>query len=222
MGLVMDATNRQLARRLADRIACLRRGHAWETIDVKLGEVSLLRTDCTRCGQVGPLHGTPTSVVARDDDRCVGVSHADTEPDSQPTRQGISAMHHQASVGTATPSHVADRIDGFGVEARDGSIGKVHEGTYEVGSSYIVVDTGPWIFGKRVLLPASVVEQIDSNEEAVYVALTTDEIKDSPEFDPLTYRDKSYRNSVSDSMRHRTRTTPRRDETARVAFADKS
>ena len=45
-------------------------------------------------------------------------------------------------------------IVGFGVEALDGSIGKVDEATYDAGSAYIVVDTGPWIFGKKVMLPA--------------------------------------------------------------------
>ena len=38
------------------------------------------------------------------------------------------------------------------MEATDGSIGKVDEATSEGGSSYIVVDTGPWIFGKKVQL----------------------------------------------------------------------
>ena len=47
-------------------------------------------------------------------------------------------------------------IAGYSVEAIDGGIGKVDEATYDVGSSYIVVDTGPWIFGKKVLLPAGV------------------------------------------------------------------
>jgi len=37
----------------------------------------------------------------------------------------------------------------FDVEATDGSIGHVDEATYDVGASYLVVDTGPWIFGKR-------------------------------------------------------------------------
>ena len=97
----------------------------------------------------------------------------------------------------ATPQSTP-AIDGYGVEARDGSIGKVDETTYEVGSSYIVGDTGPWIFGKKVLLPAGVVERIDSDEEKVHVAMTKDQIKDSPEFDENTYRDQSYRNSVGD------------------------
>jgi hypothetical protein len=45
-------------------------------------------------------------------------------------------------------------LTGFDVEAADGSIGKVDEATQEVGESYLVVDTGVWIFGKKVLLPA--------------------------------------------------------------------
>ncbi len=38
-------------------------------------------------------------------------------------------------------------LSGFKVEATDGDIGKVDEATNEVGSSFIIVDTGPWIFG---------------------------------------------------------------------------
>ena len=97
-----------------------------------------------------------------------------------------------------TQSVIGMDLTGFTVEAIDGKIGKVDEGTQEVGGSYLVVDTGPWIFGKKVLLPAGVVERIDSDEEKVHVAMTKDQIKDSPEFDENTYRDQSYRNSVGD------------------------
>ena len=45
-------------------------------------------------------------------------------------------------------------IVGYEVHATDGHIGKVDEATYDVGASQIVVDTGPWIFGRKVLLPA--------------------------------------------------------------------
>ena len=87
-------------------------------------------------------------------------------------------------------------ITGFEVEATDGSIGKVDEATYDVGSSYIVVDTGPWIFGKKVLLPASVVQQVDLDSQKVFVDRTKDEIKNAPEFDENTYRDQEYRSEV--------------------------
>ncbi|MGH2681459.1 MAG: PRC-barrel domain-containing protein [Actinomycetota bacterium] len=75
-------------------------------------------------------------------------------------------------------------LTGFEVEASDGSIGKVDESIADAGESYIVVDTGPWIFGRKVLLPAQTVERIDVDGQAVAVDRTKDEIKNAPEFDP--------------------------------------
>ena len=83
-------------------------------------------------------------------------------------------------------------IIGYGVEAIDGSIGKVDEATFETGSAYIVVDTGPWIFGKKVMLPAGVIRDIDTSDEKVFVNRTKDEIKDAPEFDESLTRDEAY------------------------------
>ncbi len=73
---------------------------------------------------------------------------------------------------------------GYHVEARDGTVGKVDEATEEVGSSHIVVDTGPWIFGKKVLLPADSVQRIDADGRTVHVDFTKEQIKDSPEYSP--------------------------------------
>jgi hypothetical protein len=89
-------------------------------------------------------------------------------------------------------------LTGFKVEARDGSIGKVDEATYEAGGSFIVVDTGPWIFGKKVMLPAGVIGNVDIDAETVFVDLTKDEIKNAPEFDEKTYREQSYRTELGD------------------------
>jgi hypothetical protein len=88
-------------------------------------------------------------------------------------------------------------LTGFGVEATDGSIGKIHEATYDVGASYIVVDTGPWIFGKKVMLPAGVIDRIDRSDEKVYLSRTKDEIKSAPEFDESRYRDETYRTELT-------------------------
>jgi hypothetical protein len=87
-------------------------------------------------------------------------------------------------------------VAGYGVEALDGSIGKVDEATYDVGSSFIVVDTGPWIFGKKVMLPAGVIDRIDTQDEKIFVNRTKDQIKDSPEFDENAYRDEAYRTEL--------------------------
>ncbi len=56
------------------------------------------------------------------------------------------------------------------------------EATRHAGAAGIVVDTGPWILGKRVLLPAGVIERVDARERKVYVTLTRDEIKGAPEY----------------------------------------
>ncbi|MEU4272874.1 PRC-barrel domain-containing protein [Streptomyces sp. NPDC026092] len=76
---------------------------------------------------------------------------------------------------------------GYKVEATDGAIGKVSKHSEEVGASHIVVDTGVWIFGKHVLLPAGTIKLIDITEETVYVDRTKDQIKDAPEFDAAKY-----------------------------------
>ncbi|AKL70650.1 MULTISPECIES: PRC-barrel domain-containing protein [Streptomyces] len=92
---------------------------------------------------------------------------------------------------------------GFKVEASDGHIGKVDEHTEDVGSSYIVVDTGPWIFGKEVLIPAGTVVRVDVKEKTVNVNLTKDQIKDSPEYDKDKHRgDAAYRDQLGQYYGH--------------------
>ncbi len=87
-------------------------------------------------------------------------------------------------------------LTGYEVEATDGGIGKVDEATNEVGGSYIVVDTGPWIFGKKVLIPAGVVDRVDTEDEKVYVNRSKDEIKNAPEFDESRYTESDYRDEI--------------------------
>ena len=87
-------------------------------------------------------------------------------------------------------------LAGFSVEAIDGGIGKIDEATHDTGASYLVVDTGPWIFGKKVLLPAGVIDRVDLDAETVFVRRTKDEIKNAPEFDENTFRDESYRTEL--------------------------
>lgn len=83
----------------------------------------------------------------------------------------------------AFPGNVTDRqLDGFEVRAPDGTIGTVDKATYDIGASYLVVDTGPWIFGKRVLLPAGVIQRVDRDAGIVHVGRTRDEIRSAPEF----------------------------------------
>lgn len=84
-------------------------------------------------------------------------------------------------------------VVGYTVEASDGEIGKVHEATSEAGDSSIVIGSGPWNMGKKVVLPAGTVERVDQAEEKIYVDRTMDEIKDAPEYDASGYAEQEYR-----------------------------
>ena len=87
-------------------------------------------------------------------------------------------------------------LTGFKIEALDGDIGKVDESTADAGKSFVVVDTGPWIFGRKVLLPAQTIHRIDVDSEKVFVDRTKEEIKNAPEFDPDRGLDATYQDEV--------------------------
>jgi hypothetical protein len=101
--------------------------------------------------------------------------------------------YRESAARTAASADVV----GYEVHATDGHIGKVDEASYDVGRSQIVVDTGPWIFGRKVVLPAGTINRVDDAEEKVYVDLTKDQIKDSPELEEGgTWEDPAYRERV--------------------------
>jgi hypothetical protein len=87
-------------------------------------------------------------------------------------------------------------ITGYDVEASDGSIGKVDDATYENGEGALVVDTGFWIFGKKRMLPAGVVQGVDEDARTVFVSCTKDEIKQAPDYDEQRRNDDAYRRDV--------------------------
>ena len=97
---------------------------------------------------------------------------------------------------TLASSIVPENVIGYGVEAIDGSIGKVDETTRDTGSGTFVIDTGPWIFGKKVMLPIGVFTSVDHDEEKVFVNRTKDQIKNAPEFDESLINDDTYRTQV--------------------------
>jgi hypothetical protein len=86
----------------------------------------------------------------------------------------------------------------FVVEAADGEIGKVHAATYETGGEALIVDTGPLVFGRMVVLPFGTIERVDSEDQRIYVDRTKDEIKHAPEYDPSGYAQQEYRLALAE------------------------
>ncbi|MEU9148436.1 PRC-barrel domain-containing protein [Streptomyces sp. NPDC048349] len=83
----------------------------------------------------------------------------------------------------STSGHLAGTdLAGYTVEATDGRIGKVDQHNDEAGDAYLVVDTGVWIFGREVLVPAGAVTRVDPESRTLYVEGTKEQIKAAPEF----------------------------------------
>ena len=82
-----------------------------------------------------------------------------------------------------TSSLTNSSLDGYDVEATDGSIGSIDKHSSETALGHLIVDTGFWIFGKKRLIPAGVVTQINHDSKKVFVGMTKDQIKNAPDYD---------------------------------------
>jgi hypothetical protein len=87
-------------------------------------------------------------------------------------------------------------LEGFEVETRDGTAGKVQE----ADGGYVVVRTGPWVFRRTAVIPAAFVEHVDHGRQTLYVNLTRDEIRAAPEPDAVSDED-SLRSLLGDHYR---------------------
>ena len=77
-----------------------------------------------------------------------------------------------------------EKIKGFTVEAVDGEIGQVAELFFDERNwrvRYLVIDIGLWIFGRQVLIAPTAVMDITVAEGKIFLDLTKEEIKASPE-----------------------------------------
>jgi sporulation protein YlmC with PRC-barrel domain len=80
----------------------------------------------------------------------------------------------------------ASAINGYAIAASDGELGTVSDLLFDDASwlvRWLVVDTGNWLPGRRVLLPPSVLGHPDSTGEKFSVRLTMQQVKDSPDID---------------------------------------
>jgi len=77
-------------------------------------------------------------------------------------------------------------IDGYAIAASDGQLGTVCDFLFDDASwlvRWLVVDTGNWLSGRKVLLPVSVLGHLDKPGHRFSVRLTMQQVKDSPDID---------------------------------------
>jgi hypothetical protein len=85
-------------------------------------------------------------------------------------------------------------IDSY-IQARDGDIGHVEDFLIDDSDwtvRYMIVDTRNWWPGKKVLISPQWVESVSWHDSKVYVDLTREKIKNSPEYDSDYLPDRDY------------------------------
>jgi uncharacterized protein YrrD len=84
----------------------------------------------------------------------------------------------------------ANEVSGYHVQAVDASIGHVDDFLFDDRNwslRYLVVDTRNWLPGRHVLVATDWVHRVSWEEHKAHVALTRDEVRDSPEYDRASF-----------------------------------
>jgi len=80
----------------------------------------------------------------------------------------------------------AQNLKGAAIIARDGAIGEIDDLYFDDVSwtvRYLIVDAGSWLFSRKVLISPISIEKTDDGANQVFVNLTRDQVKDSPDID---------------------------------------
>lgn len=80
--------------------------------------------------------------------------------------------------------NVASSLKGFELQAKDGSLGTVSDFLFDDSTwkvRWMVVDTGRWLTGRKVLIHPSAVVSAECEERKLTVALSKAQVKESPD-----------------------------------------
>ena len=82
--------------------------------------------------------------------------------------------------------HNVSDLRGDKIAARDGEIGKLDQVYFDDDDwhvRYLVVDTGGWLSGRKVLVSPASIDRSKSSDHALAVGLTREQVKHSPGID---------------------------------------
>lgn len=89
----------------------------------------------------------------------------------------------------------AKEVMGYYIEAQDGEVGHVEDFFVDEDDwciRYMLVDTRNWLPGRKVLVSPDWIEKVTWVEARVYVNVTREQVKNSPEYDPSSEPSRSY------------------------------
>lgn len=107
---------------------------------------------------------------------------------ASPAAAGTAPAETEAATGGARDSHLRSSrtVIGHHIQAVDGEIGHLDDLIVDDESwaiRYLRVDTSNWIGGKAVLVPQRVLREVNWLESKINVALTRDQVRNSPDYD---------------------------------------
>ncbi len=88
-----------------------------------------------------------------------------------------------------------NEVENYEIKAADGEMGEVEDFLVDDDSwiiRYMVIDTGKWLPGRKVLVSPEWIDGISWAEQDIEVQMTQAAIKKSPEYDPTTPVDREY------------------------------
>jgi len=94
-----------------------------------------------------------------------------------------------------------DELVGYRIQAADGPIGHVEDFILDDRNwtiRYLVVDTRNWLPGRKVLVAHRWVQSVAWNDRTVSAALSREEIRNSPEYDPSAPVNRQYEERLYD------------------------
>jgi len=112
-----------------------------------------------------------------------------------PIEDSVAAYQHLQKQEGDPHLRSTGEVKGYSLHATDGDIGDVEDFIVDDDTwtiRFLVVDTGDWFPGKKVLVSPKWIKDIKWQNSSVYVDLTVDAIKNSPEYDPSQPLNESY------------------------------
>lgn len=118
-------------------------------------------------------------------------------PMSVPFEQAIQNEANTAGRQTDDNPHLrsTDNVTGYNIKATDGEIGDmedfiIDDNTWKI--HFMLVDTGNWFPGKKVLISPKWIKEIKWDTSTVLVSASVEHVKNSPEYQPGQEINESY------------------------------
>ena len=119
------------------------------------------------------------------------------DPESSPNCGSVRRENSTDIKDNDEDSHLrsTNNVTEYTIHAIDGKIGDVEDFSVDDSSwnlDYLVVDTGHWFSGKKVLISPKLVKEIDWDTSEVIIKVSEADVKNSPEYEPGETISESY------------------------------